>query len=278
MARAADARPHGFVRAGRVLDQQHQHTPIAHGDSLEAPERCTERLQPGNDLLQRGAERERERRGRKRVVHVVETGNPQLDSALPGLRREGEADGLQPVQLELSRRDVERRAAVPAGRTAVVAEVSNVRRCILIGGSAANAVLRVRRMLQRGARDPRIVEPEHDGARTLARELPDLRIVAGTPTGPSGSRAASRSIAPGSIFHSSLPGTVVPPPAPARRESRPAACATATSAARGRGRRKTEGGYPRRTNPSDGGTSALLPQKGEEARRLPLYVAVRRLR
>ena len=33
-------------------------------------------------------------------------------------------------------------------------------------------------MLQRGARDPRIVEPEHDGARTLARELPDLRIVA----------------------------------------------------------------------------------------------------
>jgi hypothetical protein len=71
-----------------------------------------------------------------------------------------------------------------------------------------------------------------------------LPFVAEITAEPSGSLAARRSIAPGSSFQSSFPGTVVPPPAPARRDSRPAARATAISAASGIGKRKTGGGYP----------------------------------
>ena len=48
-------------------------------------------------------------------------------------------------------------------------------------------------------------------------------FVAETTTEPSGSRAASRSTAPGSCFQRSFPGSVVPPPRPATRESAPAA-------------------------------------------------------
>jgi hypothetical protein len=62
---------------------------------------------------------------------------------------------------------------------------------------------------------------------------------------PSGRRAARRSIAPGSSFHRSFPGTVVPPPAPARRDSLPATRATAISAASGIGKRKTGGRLPK---------------------------------
>jgi hypothetical protein len=69
-------------------------------------------------------------------------------------------------------------------------------------------------------------------------------FVADTTAEPSGSSRASRSIAPGSSFHSSFPGIVVPPPAPASRESRPPARATATSAASESGRRTASGGYP----------------------------------
>ncbi len=66
-----------------------------------------------------------------------------------------------------------------------------------------------------------------------------LPFVADTNAEPRVSRAARRSIAPGSSFQSSFPGMVVPPPAPASRDSRPAARATAISAASGTGRRTT---------------------------------------
>ena len=46
-------------------------------------------------------------------------------------------------------------------------------------------------------------------------------FVAETSATPSGSRPASASSAPGSSFHTSFPGSVVPPPRPAARESRP---------------------------------------------------------
>ena len=68
-----------------------------------------------------------------------------------------------------------------------------------------------------------------------------LPFVAEITAEPSGSLAARRSIAPGSSFQSSFPGTVVPPPAPARRDRLPAARATAISAASGIGKRKTGG-------------------------------------
>ena len=64
-----------------------------------------------------------------------------------------------------------------------------------------------------------------------------LPFVAETSTEPCGSRAASRSIAPGSSFQSSFPGSVVPPPRPASRESEPAARAAAASSASGIGGR-----------------------------------------
>src|SRR5580765_3389626 len=58
-----------------------------------------------------------------------------------------------------------------------------------------------------------------------------LPFVAETTAVPSGSRAASVDTAPGSIVASTLPGRVVPPPCPARRERRPASLATAISSA-----------------------------------------------
>ena len=57
-------------------------------------------------------------------------------------------------------------------------------------------------------------------------------FVAETIAVPEGSRAASAESAPGSIVARILPGSVVPPPRPARRDSRPAERASATSRAR----------------------------------------------
>jgi hypothetical protein len=54
-------------------------------------------------------------------------------------------------------------------------------------------------------------------------------FVADTSNVPCESRAARRSTAPGSTFQRSFPGSVVPPPRPAARESAPAARAAAIS-------------------------------------------------
>ena len=62
-------------------------------------------------------------------------------------------------------------------------------------------------------------------------------LVAEMSTEPCSSRAASRSIAPGSSFQRSFPGSVVPPPRPATRDSEPAARRTADSRDRGIGER-----------------------------------------
>src|SRR5581483_674573 len=58
-------------------------------------------------------------------------------------------------------------------------------------------------------------------------------FVAETTAVPAGSRAASRSTAPGSTIDRSFPGTVIPAPAPTRRERPATARAAATSAASG---------------------------------------------
>jgi hypothetical protein len=60
-----------------------------------------------------------------------------------------------------------------------------------------------------------------------------LPFVAETSALPSGSRAARRSRRPGSIEDSTFPGTVVPPPAPTRRDSPPTARAAAIPIGRG---------------------------------------------
>src|SRR5512133_4334414 len=65
-----------------------------------------------------------------------------------------------------------------AGGTAVVAEVPDVRSAVLVPRPAANAVLRVGRVLERRARAGGIVDAEHDGVGTVTRELAHQRIVA----------------------------------------------------------------------------------------------------
>ena len=57
-------------------------------------------------------------------------------------------------------------------------------------------------------------------------------FVAETAAVPAGRRAASRSIAPGSSFDRSLPGMVIPAPAPTSRERAATPRAAAVSAAR----------------------------------------------
>ncbi len=71
-----------------------------------------------------------------------------------------------------------------------------------------------------------------------------LPFVAETSADPRGSRAASASIAPGSSFQSSFPGSVVPPPRPARRESAPAARSTDASSSSASGGRIARTPYP----------------------------------
>jgi hypothetical protein len=60
-----------------------------------------------------------------------------------------------------------------------------------------------------------------------------LPFVAETSAAPSGSRCARRSNASGSSDESTFPGTVVPPPAPTRRESPAAIRAPAIPTVRG---------------------------------------------
>jgi hypothetical protein len=72
-----------------------------------------------------------------------------------------------------------------------------------------------------------------------------LPFVAETAATPAGSRAASRSIAPGSSFDSSLPGTVMPAPAPSRRERPATSRAARISAAVSTGRGYATIGVPR---------------------------------
>ena len=69
-------------------------------------------------------------------------------------RRQQERDGLEPVQLELTRRDVERRPCVPARGAAVVAEVADVGGRVLVRRPAADAPLRVRGVLEARPRVP----------------------------------------------------------------------------------------------------------------------------
>ena len=82
------------------------------------------------------------------------------------------------MERDLARADVERRPPVAAARAAVVPEVTHVRGREHVRGAAADAVLRVRRVLELRLGVARVVEPEDDRARPLAGEIADLRVVA----------------------------------------------------------------------------------------------------
>ena len=69
---AFDERSDRLVRAGRVLDQEHEQAPVADRDPLEAPERGREAPEPGANIVEPDPERQRQRCGSERVVDVVE--------------------------------------------------------------------------------------------------------------------------------------------------------------------------------------------------------------
>ena len=78
-------------------------------------------------------------------------------------------------------------------RTAVVAEVPDVRGRVVVGGAAADAVLRVGGVLQRRAREARIVDAEAQRLLAAVRELGDEGIV-GVDDERRGGRGAPRSL------------------------------------------------------------------------------------
>ena len=112
---AGDERSHRLVRPGRVLHQQHEQPLVPDLDALEAPESGAEPLQSCLDVVQRRAERERERGGGERVVDVVEPGHGEPDRpALASRRRAMKSTPSRPPQLDV--RAPPRRAAAARAR------------------------------------------------------------------------------------------------------------------------------------------------------------------
>ncbi len=163
-AAGVDERAYGLVRARRILDQQKEQPTVADRDPLEAAEGRRRAPQPGRDVGQRHTEAQAERARGERVVDVVETGQQQLHacSSLGSGKREGGA--VEAAQLDLARSDVERRTGMAARRAAVVAEVPDVGRGVVVGRAAAHAVLRIGGVLERRAGDPWVVDAEHPHA------------------------------------------------------------------------------------------------------------------
>src|SRR5262249_7683599 len=108
---------------------------------------------------------------------VVEPGQPELDPAGPLRRVEPENRTLESLQRHLTCGDIQRRTCVVAARTAIVAEVTDVRGGIVVRRTAADAVLRVGSMLQGRAGDTRVVETKRDAACVRLADRGELRVV-----------------------------------------------------------------------------------------------------
>ncbi len=124
-----------------------------------------------------GPEGLRECGGADGVVDVVEPRQRQPDAGAAARRVELEGRAVEAVQLDLTRHDLQRRARVPARRAAVVAEMTDIGRGELVRATAADAVPRVRGVLERRPCLPRVVEPVGDGVLTDVRQVADLRVV-----------------------------------------------------------------------------------------------------
>ena len=134
------------------------------------PNAALKRPSPARDLVERGAERARERRGAHRVVDVVEARQRELDPARALRHDEVEGRPVEPCELDRPRRHLERRPRVAAVRAAVVAEVPDVRGRVVVRRSAADAVLRVGGVLEGRPGDSRVVEAVHRRQAVLGRE------------------------------------------------------------------------------------------------------------
>ena len=175
---AVEERADDFVGTGGVLDQEQEQPLAVDGNAFEAAERGAEPGESLGDLVKRRAESLGERRRTDRVVDVVEPGQSELDAPRALRRDEVERGALEAVQLDRPGGHVERRPRVSAVRAVVVAEVADVDRAVVIRRSAAHAVLRVGRVLERRAGEARIVEAEDDRVLVLLGERSDLRVVA----------------------------------------------------------------------------------------------------
>ena len=169
-------RPHRLICAGGVLHQEHQQTAVTDRNAFEPPERRGEPFQSCDDLVERRAERQRERPGPESVVDVVEPRQNEVHASRSFRRRERERGPVEPVQLDVARGHIERRPRVPAVRTAVVTEVADVRGGVVVRGAAAQAVLGVGRVLQGRTCESRVVETEDPCAPT-ASQVTDLWVV-----------------------------------------------------------------------------------------------------
>ena len=156
------------------------------------PKAAPKRPSPATISSSGRAERVRERRRAEGVVDVVETGQRELDASRPAGEHEVEGDPLEPVQLEVAGDDVERRPRVAAGGAAVVAEMADVGGGVVVRGPAADAVLRVGRVLERRV-ERRAGRRGRRRSGCAPSEVADLRVVARSATSavPSGSAATA---------------------------------------------------------------------------------------
>ena len=132
------------------------------------------------DLVERGTDGPRQGSRAERVVDVVQPRNAELDATRSVGRDQVERDTVDPAELDLAGDDVERGAGMAAGGAAVVAEVADVGRRILVRRSAPDAPDRIGGVLQLGVGLARIVDAEHGSLRPIAlsTEISDLGIVA----------------------------------------------------------------------------------------------------
>ena len=84
---------------------------------------------------------------------------------------------MQPAELDVPRGDVQRRPSVPAGWAAIVAEVADVGGGEVVRRSAAEAVLRVGRVLEMRPGVARVVEAEAERRRASVGEIRRRRVV-----------------------------------------------------------------------------------------------------
>ena len=141
------------------------------------PNAAEKRSSPAAIVVEPHAERAGEGRCRHGVVDVVEPRQAELDPARAFRRVEPEGGALQPLQVDVPCRYLQRRPLVVAARAAVVPEVADVRGRVDVRRAAADAVLRVGRVLQGRAGDTRVVETEGDALCVRLADRGELRVV-----------------------------------------------------------------------------------------------------
>ena len=178
---SASVRSTSFAPAGFLISRIETGLPV-HLDRLDAAEDGGHPLEPGADQLQGDAGAQRRRDRRERVVDVVEAGEGELQLQLALRGADAQRGPRHAAQLDLGGGDVGRRAVRLAARALVVAEVTDERPLVGVGGAAAAAVLRVVGVLEPGEGLARVLDAEVGDARSpaqlpVAAEVGDQRVV-----------------------------------------------------------------------------------------------------